>query len=234
MTRAFKCVDFSCNFRKIIPRNHLSQTRNFAWQKNPIKYTKSAIQKDNPNSIANDEIIRKSLEKLDRGEIPFESKMQPDITDSSKKYFKQFKPDESSMNINRRKPVGRVDYDESNESDDFTENDREVVKGNNRFDRTRSTPYERPSYSNNYNRGPREVSRLYQGGRVLLDDGRVKPQDEGYEGDHIFGLMPVKAALLGGRRSFTELLVQEGMELAMKKDEASAREVLVTNSLTLL
>ena len=233
MTRAFKCIDFSCNFRKNILRNHLSQSRNFAWQKNPIRNTKSAFQKDNPNNIANDEMIKKSLEKLDRGEIPFESRMQPEITDSSKKFLKQFKPDESSMNINRKKPVSRVDYDESNESDDFTENDMEVVKGNNRFDRTR-TPYERPSYSNNYNRGPREVSRLYQGGRVLLDDGRVKPQDEGYEGDHIFGLMPVKAALLGGRRSFTELLVQEGMELAMKKDEASAREVLVTNCLTLL
>jgi hypothetical protein len=24
----------------------------------------------------------------------------------------------------------------------------------------------------------------------------VRPQDEGYEGDHIFGVMPVKAALL--------------------------------------
>ena len=91
---------------------------------------------------------------------------------------------------------------------------------------------ERPSYANNYNRGPRidkktGKPKLYQNGRVLLDDGRVKPQDEDFDGDHIFGIMPVKAALMSSRgRTITEMLTQQGMDITNKKDEASVRELL--------
>lgn len=47
-----------------------------------------------------------------------------------------------------------------------------------------------------------------------------------YEGDHLYGISTVRAALLANRRNVTELLVQEGMDVANKKDEKSASEIL--------
>ena len=48
-----------------------------------------------------------------------------------------------------------------------------------------------------------------------------------YEGDHIFGIMPVKAALTSRRgRVITELLVQQGMDISNKKDEKAVRDLL--------
>lgn len=38
--------------------------------------------------------------------------------------------------------------------------------------------------------------------------------------------MPVRAALLSNRRVFTELLIQQGMDLSNKKDETASRELI--------
>lgn len=59
----------------------------------------------------------------------------------------------------------------------------------------------------------------------LLDE-KSEPVYGYYEGDHIYGITPVKLALLSGRRNITELLIQSSMEMSQKKDELSAKEIL--------
>ena len=45
-------------------------------------------------------------------------------------------------------------------------------------------------------------------------------------GDHIYGIAPVRLAFEARRRNFKELIVQEAMFLANKKDEKSATEIM--------
>lgn len=101
---------------------------------------------------------------------------------------------------------------------------REWNRGDERsFDRKRAAA----SYSGGRGRSRENPYHSYDRPRAIrFDDGRIRPQDDGYDGDHIFGVMPVKAALQGGKRRVKELLVQEGMDLSNKKDESSARELL--------
>lgn len=47
-----------------------------------------------------------------------------------------------------------------------------------------------------------------------------------YDGDHLYGIAPVRLALLAGKREMKELLVQEGMDLSNKKDSKAAKEIL--------
>ncbi len=49
-----------------------------------------------------------------------------------------------------------------------------------------------------------------------------------FEGDHLFGISPIKAALSAApaRRQFTELFVQEGMDTSTKKDSSGAAYVM--------
>jgi 21S rRNA (GM2251-2'-O)-methyltransferase len=47
-----------------------------------------------------------------------------------------------------------------------------------------------------------------------------------YDGDHLYGISPIRTAIAAGRRNITELLVQEGMELSNKKDEKAASDIL--------
>ena len=47
-----------------------------------------------------------------------------------------------------------------------------------------------------------------------------------YDGDHLYGLSPVKAALLANRRQMTELLIQVGSNTSNKKDSSGAAFVL--------
>ena len=56
-------------------------------------------------------------------------------------------------------------------------------------------------------------------------ESRGKPYGE-YDGDHIYGVSPVKAALTADRRKIEELLVQEGMKVDAKKDSKGASEIL--------
>ena len=60
-----------------------------------------------------------------------------------------------------------------------------------------------------------------------------KERDENYEpaygyynGDHIYGITPVKLALTSKRRQISELLIQTGMDTATKKDSKSASDIL--------
>lgn len=47
-----------------------------------------------------------------------------------------------------------------------------------------------------------------------------------YDGDHIYGISPIRLAIASGRRNISELIIQEGMELSNKKDEKTAGEIL--------
>lgn len=47
-----------------------------------------------------------------------------------------------------------------------------------------------------------------------------------YEGDHLYGISPVRVALLSKRRKFKELLTQSGMDIDNKKDGKAAAEIL--------
>jgi 21S rRNA (GM2251-2'-O)-methyltransferase len=57
------------------------------------------------------------------------------------------------------------------------------------------------------------------------DEPREKPYGD-YDGDHLYGVSPIKAALISDRRKVEELLVQEGMNLATKKDSKGAADIL--------
>lgn len=47
-----------------------------------------------------------------------------------------------------------------------------------------------------------------------------------YEGDHLYGVNPVRAALKNPRRRFKELITQIDMDIANKKDVGAAQEIL--------
>jgi len=61
--------------------------------------------------------------------------------------------------------------------------------------------------------------------RYDRDDNR-EPAYGYYDGDHLYGIAPVRLALLAGKREMKELLVQEGMDLSNKKDSKAAKEIL--------
>lgn len=107
------------------------------------------------------------------------------------------------------------------------------------YGRSRGPPresYGRPSFNRgpphesyagpSFNRGPPRESygRDFFNNREYIEN--KEPLIDPYEGDHIFGLMPVRAALSAGRRKIKELLVQEGMDVSNKKDELSAQSIL--------
>lgn len=47
-----------------------------------------------------------------------------------------------------------------------------------------------------------------------------------YDGDHLYGISTIRAALVAQRRNITELLVQDGLDVTNKKDEKGASEIL--------
>ncbi len=53
------------------------------------------------------------------------------------------------------------------------------------------------------------------------------PSYGSYEGDHIYGITPVKLALKAKRRRISELLVQDDLNLENKKDSNGATDIIV-------
>jgi len=47
-----------------------------------------------------------------------------------------------------------------------------------------------------------------------------------FDGDHLYGISTIRAALISGQRNLTELLVQQGMDVSNKKDQEAAEEIL--------
>ena len=75
----------------------------------------------------------------------------------------------------------------------------------------------------------REGDNIRRGQPKSLDAYRQvddSPKPAPYDGDHLYGISPVRLALASMRRNVTELLVQDGMDLSEKKDEKAAREIL--------
>lgn len=58
------------------------------------------------------------------------------------------------------------------------------------------------------------------------DEEKEPPAYGYYDGDHLYGITPVRVALSTGRREIKELLVQSGMEVNNKKDDKFAKEIL--------
>lgn len=80
---------------------------------------------------------------------------------------------------------------------------------------------------NSYTRGG--SSGGYQGNsysRDNMNQENKEPPCGYYDGDHLYGISPIRLAIASGRRNITELLIQEGMELSNKKDEKAASEIL--------
>ena len=57
-------------------------------------------------------------------------------------------------------------------------------------------------------------------------DPNREPPCGRYDGDHLYGISPIRLAMASGRRNITELLVQEGMDLDNKKDARAASDIL--------
>ncbi len=56
---------------------------------------------------------------------------------------------------------------------------------------------------------------------------RAPPAYGYYDGDHIYGINPVRLALLAKRRKVSELLVQVDMDISNKKDGKAAQDILI-------
>ena len=69
----------------------------------------------------------------------------------------------------------------------------------------------------------------YQGNSYSRDNSyeeNKEPPCGYYDGDHLYGISPIRLAIASNRRNISELLIQEGMEISNKKDEKSAFEIL--------
>jgi tRNA G18 (ribose-2'-O)-methylase SpoU len=63
-------------------------------------------------------------------------------------------------------------------------------------------------------------------GDKWIKDPPTEPHYGTYSGDHIYGVMPVRMALLAGRRDISELLCQEGSKASNKKDGEDVEAIL--------
>jgi hypothetical protein len=79
--------------------------------------------------------------------------------------------------------------------------------------------YNRGYQGNSYNRDSRNDDHN-------RDEENREPPCGYFEGDHLYGISPIRLAIASGRRNITELIIQEGMEISNKKDEKSATEIL--------
>ena len=86
------------------------------------------------------------------------------------------------------------------------------------------TTYRRDDAGSSYSRG--NTGGSYQGNRDNYNEESREPPCGYFEGDHLYGISPIRMAIASGRRNITELLIQEGMEISSKKDEKSAMEIL--------
>lgn len=86
------------------------------------------------------------------------------------------------------------------------------------------TSYRRDDSGSSYSRG--NTGGSYQGNRDNYNEESKEPPCGYFEGDHLYGISPIRMAIASGRRNITELLIQEGMEISSKKDEKSAMEIL--------
>lgn len=95
----------------------------------------------------------------------------------------------------------------------------------------------RPPAKHDFRRGSTKSDRRYDGGssrdrdrgsRLQYGSWEEKPEPVygRYDGDHLYGINSVRLALLAGRRNISELLVQDGMNIANKKDARAASEIL--------
>lgn len=121
---------------------------------------------------------------------------------------------------------------DGNEKRSFDRNDRGGQGQSGGRGRTGAPPG-RSTYTRNdggatYNRGGSSYqSNSYN--RDSYNDNREENREPpcGYfEGDHLYGISPIRLAIASGRRNITELIIQEGMEISNKKDEKAATEIL--------
>lgn len=85
--------------------------------------------------------------------------------------------------------------------------------------------YQRPSqFSRNNHRSRFERDKYGYEKSTLI---KKVPSYGSYEGDHIYGITPVKLALKAKRRRISELLVQDDLNLENKKDSNGATDIIV-------
>eukprot|EP01041_Mallomonas_annulata_P002969 gene2969-5828_t len=98
----------------------------------------------------------------------------------------------------------------------------------NRDDKPRSDSFQSSPRSNPINKNTFQWKRAERtnSDQIEENDEYREPIYGYYDGDHIYGISPVKLALQAQRRNITELLVQEGMEPSNKKDQKSASDIL--------
>jgi len=87
------------------------------------------------------------------------------------------------------------------------------------------------SRRDNYNRDKSRVDGGYRVDRNRrhlseVDKDGYTPVYGYYDGDHIYGIQPVRAALRSKRRTFDELIVQEGASAASKKDDTACDDIM--------
>mmetsp|Transcript_18080 Transcript_18080/g.30363 ORF Transcript_18080/g.30363 Transcript_18080/m.30363 type:complete len:439 (-) Transcript_18080:168-1484(-) len=70
---------------------------------------------------------------------------------------------------------------------------------------------------------PSESAHVY--GDYFYGDEKREPAYGYYDGDHLYGVTPVRLAIKSGRRQIKELLVQSGMDMSNKKDSKAAADI---------
>jgi len=160
------------------------------------------------------------------------------ITDQEKSFDKE--PGNYVDNVNAERTYTTREFASSRPR--RTENS--YGDGGARRDSRRSEPYtsDRSSsvdYGNRRNdryTNDRRSPRGEYGGQNMYSERRYQPSYDReektepiygyYEGDHLYGISSVRLALSSGRRQIKELLVQEGMDMANKKDAKAAQQIL--------
>lgn len=133
-----------------------------------------------------------------------------------------------SSNFSRDKPsISTNNFREKFSGDSFRNDNRDRSSySNSRPPNRYTTPSIYQQTSDNENYDSNQNDRRYD---IRYDsDEKREPVYGYYDGDHIYGIAPVRLSLLAGRREIDELLIQSGMDLANKKDAKAAREILDT------
>jgi len=138
------------------------------------------------------------------------SERRKNYDDNNDNFNNNNNDDRIKESVNSREYIPRERISRSNDRD---YNDRNIDSNKNRY---QSQSYDRNNNYNNYDR-PKWMDERESKGPPLYGY---------YDGDHLYGIAPVLAAIQANKRNITELITQEGLDPSNKKDEKAASQIL--------
>ena len=129
-------------------------------------------------------------------------------------FKKPFDSSDRRSDSNRNRNDERIRQNRYDSKPRFTES-RDGADGDEYAQRLSNAQIKRARYASSSSQGGRINN---QGGNNRIADLPLAEPSYGYyDGDHLYGVQPVRLALISKRRVISELLVQEGMDTKKKK-----------------